>query len=351
MKSMMNKIHSFLNGIDFFVTLLHIAWSVGIVGLSVIVDWNHLVFPILRRKAVLFALLVLCAVTGVFLQKYLSADPKKKAAVISHNLFYFGIPILMGLFRPLVLDLWYDFSGSFMPGMEALGLAVFGWIWGGIALLGCLVFWGIWFIDNKRAEKGKSWNLDFWKKFKNIMNAVAFWVLLTAIIVAGICYCIVFLKETMNERGEERNEAYLEKRISELTASSGKSDPGEVTRELLHDGFTCSYFVQVASGDDQISNPEICEGVNQLMTYGKLSEETFCAGLKDYRDFTKSHLPQRNVDMINQEILADAKAKTVSVSVELYVYDIVRESMYEACMITTFDEEWNVISMRCASER
>lgn len=350
MKSTIGKIQDFLDKIDFFTVLLFIVWSVGVVWYSVVVDCDHMVFTILRAPFIRYTFLVLCVLAGVGLQKWLFADPDNRGAVIGFQLFYFGIPILVGLLRPIVLERWYRFGG-FMPGLAALGLEVFGWIWGGVALVGALVFWAMRITGKKRAEKGKEWNYAFWRKLKRVLNIGAFWIITIVLVITGVCYCTVMVWKAACENNMERNEVYLEERIGELTALSGGSDPEEAVRELLHDGFNCSYFIKAVAENDLCPLSEICGDLNKLMTYGKLSEDVFRNGIADYQDFTKSRIPQRNVEMINQEIVADVKGKTVSVSVELSVYDMERESMYNAYMITTFDEQWNIVEVSCSDER
>lgn len=349
MKNFIRKIHAFLERIDFFVTMLHIAWSVCVVFYSIVCDVHFLKIDVPFIAILVF--LVFCICMGVYLQKKLSAEPNKKSTIVGYHAFYFGIPVFVGIVRTFTIDAWYEFKGSFMPGLEALGLMIFGWIIGGVAILACGIFWGVRLVGKHREKKGKTWNQAFWRKLRFVLNALLFWGIVIAALAFAGDYGVIACRQAVYESKVNKSEAYLKERLAALSKLTGETDPDEVGRMIMRDGFTCCFIVENLSKGYAKEDVVLGGSLDHMLELSHLSDEVLAAGMQNYRTFTDRYQPERSVEMLNQEIVADAKEHTVSVSVQLYVLDTEHECLEDAYMIVTFDEEWNVVDIRCSEER
>lgn len=346
----MKKLHDFLEKIDLFVTLVHVLWCVFIVGGSLVIEHRHLIFDV--PNAIVCLILVSCVVIGIILQKRLLAAPMDMSSIVPYQIFYYGVPAVINVIRIFFQDVLYAQGWGFMPGLASLGLWITSVGYLGIAIIGCAIFWIVWFIRKKRGEREKS---TAWRKIKYVLNAVLFWGLVALILGFGADYLVVTIKKASFSREYERNQAYLEDRLTDLSARIQISDREETIRMLQSEGFSCCFLTEVIAKDPSgelsgYTMEELADQLNGILRFSRVSGEVLSQGITEYQEFTKHFVPQRALEMLNQEILGNAKDGTVSVSAELYVHDLLSDSLTSGYMIAVFDENWNVIRVEC-SER
>lgn len=386
----MKKLHDFLNRIDFFVTLLQAAWSF-LGAYAFFVGYEYLAVPV--PGIAVFMGTCLWIVVGIFLQKKLKENPRDKTYLAAYSGFHYGLPFLACLLRLFFLDDWYSFEGILFGG---LGLFIETFLIGGILLIGCLVFWIVWFVRRRREKKGKAGASGFWRKVGYALNVLCFWGILAAAAIGLIGYGTEALYEELQDREERRNQAYLQERYEALCAVSGDMSEDEAAWKLMADGYLCAFatellakevaelpeesfigessagesfigessaggafmgesFIEGSSGKvpsvEEYSMEELAADMNELLCVSQMTAEVLEQGIENYREFTERYEPYRTVDNINQEITANFREKTVSVSVELFVRDTRTDTLLDVSIITTFDEAWNVVRVECIRER
>ena len=86
------------------------------------------------------------------------------------------------------------------------------------------------------------------------------------------------------------------------------------------------------------------------MGISTVTPEVYEEGARNYTEFTKNYVPEREVEMSDQDIVYDSDNKTVSVSSRLYCVDEKNNSIVNACMVVVYDKDWKVVEVRCQEE-
>lgn len=386
----MKKFHDFLNRIDFFTTLLQAAGSF-LGACAVFVGYEYLVVPV--PEIAVFMGTCLWLAVGIFLQKKLKENPRDKTFLAAYCGFHYGLPFLLCLLRLFFVDDWYSFEGIMFG---SLGLFIETFLIGGIVLIGCAVFWIVWFVRRRREKKGKAGASGFWRKAGYALNVLCFWGIVAAAAIGLIGYGTEAIFEELQDREARRNQAYLQERYEALCEGSGGMSEDEAAWQLMADGYLCAFaterlakkaaelpeesftgesskgesfmgeppmeeffmgesFIEGSSGKvssvEAYSVEELAAALNELLCVSQVTAEVLEQGIENYQEFTERYEPYRNVENINQEIAGNFREKTVSVSAELFVRDKRTDTLLDVYIITTFDEAWNVVRVECTRER
>ena len=356
----MKKLGKLLERIDLFYSLLLIAWSVGIVFYSLAVDARYLTFHV--PMGVWIGILLVCLFLGIFLQRRLAKEPDEVRNQICFQAFYFGAPILIMILRFFLQDTFYHFSGGFMPGLSALGLFIINLVLGGVAILGWILYYVLRAIRKKREKAGKQGTPDWWKKTKYVMN----YVVLVAVVLVVSVGTTVFVVESAQDAGKRkavlRDKEYLQGRLQELVEKQAAASKEEAEEKLLYDGFCCSFMVEGLAKDEAkqtTADPGLlgtytmaglADQANALLGVSKITEQALSEGMRQYLAFVNRYPVLRDVERLNQQIVGDADQRTISVSAQLQVEDMRANEIFNAYMITTFNENWEIVSVKCQAD-
>ncbi len=261
----MKKLHDYLNRIDFFVTLLQAIWSF-LGACAVFVGYEYLVVPV--PGIAVFMGTCLWIAVGIFLQKRLKENPRDKTFLAAYSGFHYGLPLLACLLRLFFLDDWYSFEEILFGG---LGLFIETFLIGGIVLIGCLVFWIVWFVRRRREKKGKAGASSFWRKVGYALNVLCFWGIAAAAAIGLIGYGTEALYEELQDREERRNQAYLQERYEALCAVSGDMSEDEAAWQLMADGYLCAFVTELLAKESAELPEESFTG--ESSTGGSFKEE------------------------------------------------------------------------------
>ncbi len=394
----MKKLHDYLNRIDFVVTLLQAAWSF-LGAYAFFVGYEYLVVPV--PGIAVFMGTCLWIAVGIFLQKRMKENPREKTFLAAYGGFHYGLPLLACILRLFFVDDWYSFEGVLFG---ALGLFIENFLIGGIVLIGCLVFWIVWFVRRRREKKGKAGVSGFWRKAGYALNVLCFWGIVAAAAIGLIGYGTEALYEELQDREERRNQAYLQERYEALCEGSGDMSEDQAAWKLMADGYLCAFVTELLAKEaaelpeeafagessaggsfigesstggsfmeeppmedffgesfiegsygkvpsvEESSVEELAADMNELLCVSQVTAEVLEQGIENYREFTERYEPLRTVDNINQEIAGNYREKTVSVSTELFVRDTRTDTLLDVSIIATFDEAWNIVRVECTRE-
>lgn len=81
----MKKLHSFLDKIDFFMTVVHVAWSILVVFSAAVAGMESMIFDI--PQFVPYLLFAVCVIGGIAIQKWFLGNTESRAALISYQVF------------------------------------------------------------------------------------------------------------------------------------------------------------------------------------------------------------------------------------------------------------------------
>ena len=356
----MKKFGAFLERMDLFYSLLLIAWSVCIVFYSLAVDARFLTFYV--PMGVWIGILLVCIFLGIFLHKRLAKAPDEVENQICFQMFYFGIPTVNMVLRYFLQDMFYHFSGGFMPGLDALGLFVINLALGGVAILGWICHYLFRVIRKKRETAGKPGIPAWWKKTKYVMNYVVLAAFVLVVSIGTTVFAVEGAQEARKRKAALRDEEYLQERLQDLVEKKIVANKEEAEEELLFDGFSCSYIVEVLAKDEAkqtsaepglfstYSRAELADQASALLRVSKISEQALSEGISQYLNFVNRYPALRDVERLNQELVGDADYQTIRVSAQFQVVDERANEIFDAYMITTFNENWEVISVKCQSE-
>lgn len=263
----MKKLHDFLNRIDFVVTLLQAAWSF-LGACAVFVGYEYLAVPV--PGIAVFMGTCLWIAVGIFLQKRLKENPRDKTFLAAYCGFHYGLPFLACLLRLFFLDDWYSFEGILFGG---LGLFIESFLIGGIVLIGCLVFWIVWFVRRRREKKGKAGASGFWRKAGYALNVLCFWGIVAAAAIGLIGYGTEALYEELQDREVRRNQAYLQERYEALCAVSGDMSEDKAAWKLMADGYLCAFTTELLAKETAELPEESFTG--ESSTGGSFTGESF----------------------------------------------------------------------------
>lgn len=349
----MKKLNDFLQKIDFFMVLLQSAWGL-LVAVSIFAGYEDLVIHV-----PFIAVLIgsgCCIAASVFLQKQLMRDPRNKTYLIRYTLFNYGVPVLVGILKYflVMVDALYSFGG-FMAGLAALGLVLVAAILGGIALIGCAVFWIVWGIRRRLEKKGRSGS-GFGKKVGYVLNIVSFWAILIALAVCLVGFGTECLMEWLHSMEIKREQDYLEERYEALQVLTGADNADDAAYDLLSDSHLCAMTVEMMAKGlsdrvEEYSTEKLVADLDQLFIFAHVTEEVLEQGKENYLEFTERYEPVRGVEFLNQSVVGDLKERTVSVSTELDVKDLWENGYLDSYIVITFDEDWNIIRVECQTEQ
>lgn len=347
----MKKLNDFLQKIDFFMVLLQSVWGL-LVAVSIFAGYEDLVIHV-----PFIAVLIgsgCCIAASVFLQKQVMRDPRNRTYLIRYTLFNYGVPVLISILKFFLVDVLYSFGG-FMPGLAALGLAVAAVILGGIALIGCAVFWITWGIRRRLEKKGRSGS-GFGKKVGYVLNIVSFWAILIAVAVFLVGLGTESLMDWLHRMEIKREQDFLEERYEALRVLTGADNANDAAYKLLSDSNLCAMTVEMmakGSSDrvEEYSTEKLVADLDQLFIFAHVTEEVLEQGRENYLEFTERYEPVRGVEFLNQSVVGDLKQRTVSVSAELDVKDLRENGYLDSYIVITFDEDWNIIRVGCQTEQ
>lgn len=360
----------FLRKIRLFEAFVNIAWSFSIVAMSFFLDYQNLNIHV--PDAVALTCIAIITIVGFILWIRLRKNEHAPAVIQVYRTFYYIIPIVVNIIKIILIDSLYSYGG-FMPGLEELGNFVMCIALTVIAIIGCIIFNVVRRKKRKRFEKKRKEDCDTDNyKIIDCLNVILFAVLILALLGLGITWCVENIKKSAYKAELARNEEYrkevltslIESDIYEKAVWNGVNEDGTIDRgedtdvsadspalfdeaenELCWEAYTYSLFVEALAKDRDISEEDVASvGISTI------APEVCRQGVDNYTEFTKQYIPERGVEMVDQDIVYDSGNRIVSVSSELYCEDEKNNCMVHACMVVVFDKEWKVIEIRCQDE-
>ena len=249
-----------------------------------------------------------------------------------------------------------------MPGLSALGLFVVNLALGGVAVLGWIGYYVFRMIGRRREKAGKQGAPAWWTKTKYVMNFVVLAAFVLVLSVGTVVFAVVSAQEASQKKAVLRDEEYLQERLQDLVEKNIVANTEEAAEKLLYDGFSGSYVVEVLAKDEAkqtsaepglfstYSRAELADQASALLRVSKISEQALSEGISQYLNFVNRYPALRDVERLNQELVGDADYQTIRVSAQFQVVDERANEIFDAYMITTFNENWEVISVKCQSE-
>lgn len=376
------RLAGFLRNIHFFEACVNIAWSFAIVSMSFFMDYEALNIDV--PDAVAISCIAIIIVAGFILWVRLRRNEGISSAIWAYQIFYYIIPVIVNIVKLIFMDDLYSYGG-FMPGFEALGNFIMCIALIVIAAIGCVIFNVVRLIKRKRADAGKETGSKALRVIVDILNVVSVLAIVILVLFLAIGWCVEGIKKEAYKAELSRNEKYraevltslIESDIYEKAVWKGVNEDGTIDRgresdsnavssgigsdkaadndntalfdeaenELCWEAYTYSLFVEALARNQDIS-AEDGTGVG----ISEITPEVYQEGARNYTEFTKTYVPERGVEMADQDIIYDSESKTVSVSSELYCVDEKDNSTVHACMVVVFDKEWKVVEIRCQEE-
>lgn len=335
----MKKLTAFLKKTHFFATCIHLLWSLTIVAFSIFGGYHDLNFYI--PDILVGICVILIGMTGIFIWYRLFSTKQKKSAVILYQIFYYVIPIVFSIGKVFFCGSLYHFSG-FMPGLDELGFVITALLTGIAALVGFIIFRIMFWVKKKRERKAQPANILFREKLCNAVNILSFFAIAATLSAFAISYGSEAFLKFIHRQETAKNEAYLEEALGSLPAMQGAGNSNEL---LFNEALAYMKMTEylALSKETVLTDRDLSIG-----SFSHIQKEVLEAGRADYLEFAARYQFPRGVEMLNQEILGNAKDETVSVSSELYMIDPRDQTEIHGCMIVTFDREWNVIRISCS---
>ena len=335
----MKKLTAFLKKTHFFATCIHLLWSLTIVAFSIFGGYHDLNFYI--PDILVGICVILIGMTGIFIWYRLFTSEQKKSAIILYQIFYYAIPIAFSIGKVIFCGSLYHFGG-FMPGLDELGFVVTALLTGIAAILGCIIFWIVFWVKKRRRCKALPQNTVLREKLCNAANILSFFAIVIALAAFAVSYGSEEFLIFIRRQEAAKNEAYLEEVLSSIPAMQGAGNSNELLLDEALTYMKTTEYLALNEGT-ALTGRDLSIG-----SFSHIQKEVLEAGRADYLEFAARYQIPRGVEMLNQEILGNARDETVSVSSELYMIDPRDQTDIHGCMIVTFDREWNVIRINCS---
>ena len=374
--SLIHILIAFLRKIALFGTCIHILWSVFIVGMSVFLDYNRLPFYVHSIVPVIGYIML--AAAGAVIWFKLNNNRRDKWILLTYQIFYYLIPIVVSVLKIIFFDNLYTFEGGMFPGLTALGSYVFYIVIAVTCMVGCIIFNIVRIVKKRRGERavkpeeernvepGEAQNTKPIKlKITDFLNLAIVGAAIMVLLYLIVSFVIYESRNQMNQHVISQNDDYRTYVLTELIESEeyekamwrGVNEDGTIERkngeqevplfdeaeyELCWEAYTYSLFVEAMAKDESIKASD-CKNVG----VSKISTEVLEQGKNDYISFTKRYVPEGGVTMEGQNIVYDADKKTVSVSSGLQCIDQSENCTVDACMVVVFDKNWKVTDIYC----
>ena len=374
--SLIHILIAFLRKIALFGTCIHILWSVFIVGMSVFLDYNRLPFYVHSIVPVIGYIML--AAAGAVIWFKLNNNRRDKGILLTYQIFYYLIPIVVSVFKIIFFDNLYTFEGGMFPGLTALGSYVFYIVIAVTGMVGCIIFNIVRIVKKRRGERAvkpeEERNVEpdevqntkpIKLKITDFLNLAIVGAAIMVLLYLIVSFVIYESRNQMNQHVISQNDDYRTQVLTELIESEeyekamwrGVNEDGTIERkngeqdvplfdeaeyELCWEAYTYSLFVEVMAKDESIKASD-CKNVG----VSKISAEVLEQGKNDYISFTKRYVPEDGVAMEGQNIVYDADKKTVSVSSGLQCIDQSQNCTVDACMVVVFDKNWKVTDIYC----
>ena len=374
--SLIHILIAFLRKIALFGTCIHILWSVFIVGMSVFLDYNRLPFYVHSIVPVIGYIML--AAAGAVIWFKLNNNRRDKWILLTYQIFYYLIPIVVSVLKIIFFDNLYTFEGGMFPGLTALGSYVFYIVIAVTCMVGCIIFNIVRIVKKRRGERavkpeeernvepGEAQNTKPIKlKITDFLNLAIVGAAIMVLLYLIVSFVIYESRNQMNQHVISQNDDYRTYVLTELIESEeyekamwrGVNEDGTIEREngeqdvplfdeaeyeLCWEAYTYSLFVEAMAKDESIRASD-CKNVG----VSKISTEVLEQGKNDYISFTKRYVPEGGVTMEGQNIVYDADKKTVSVSSGLQCIDQSENCTVDACMVVVFDKNWKVTDIYC----
>lgn len=395
--SLIHILIAFLRKIALFGTCIHILWSVFIVGMSVFLDYNRLPFYVHSIVPVIGYIML--AAAGAVIWFKLNNNRRDKGILLTYQIFYYLIPIVVSVLKIIFFDNLYTFEGGMFPGLTALGSYVFYIVIAVTGMVGCIIFNIVRIVKKRRGERAvkpeeernvepdEAQNTkpdrpqntkpdealngegndagDIKLKITDFLNLAIVGAAIMALLYLIVSFVIYESRNQMNQHVISQNDDYRTYVLTELIESEeyekamwrGVNEDGTIEREngeqdvplfdeaeyeLCWEAYTYSLFVEVMAKDESIKASD-CKNVG----VSKISAEVLEQGKNAYISFTKRYVPEGGVAMEGQNIVYDADKKTVSVSSGLQCIDQSKNCTVDACMVVVFDKNWKVTDIYC----
>ena len=374
--SLIHILIAFLRKIALFGTCIHILWSVFIVGMSVFLDYNRLPFYVHSIVPVIGYIMIAAAGTVIWFK--LNNNRRDKGILLTYQIFYYLIPIVVSVLKIIFFDNLYTFEGGMFPGLTALGSYVFYIVIAVTGMVGCIIFNIVRIVKKRRGERAvkpeeernvepdEAQNTKPIKlKITDFLNLAIVGAAIMALLYLIVSFVIYESRNQMNQHVISQNDDYRTQVLTELIESEeyektmwrGVNEDGTIEREngehdvplfdeaeyeLCWEAYTYSLFVEAMAKDESIKASD-CKNVGM----SKISAEVLEQGKNAYIAFTKRYVPEGGVAMEGQNIVYDAEKKTVSVSSKLDCIDQSENCTVDACMVVVFDKNWKVTDIYC----
>ena len=208
-----------------------------------------------------------------------------------------------------------------------------------------------------------------WHKIIDFLNAALFIAIIVFLIGAALSYGIEEVKKYAYRRELSKNEEYRTSVLTELVASEryknaglntsdenvsadSGDDAGDMNSqfekaeyEICWEAYTYAMYVELLAKDASLKFDDAGN-----VGFSTITSEVLECGRDDYITFTKRYIPERGVEMLNQDIVYNEKEENVSVSSELYCVNEEENCTVNAWVVVVFDKNWQVCDIHCQKE-
>lgn len=321
----MRKILNFLDKIDAFRTLLHIAWSCLVPGLMILICLDTGLDINMQWWAVA-GVFSFPAVWAVGIWRMFLTDPDSMKSVIIYNAYFYAIPLVFNVAIMGLMDTIFE-----LDGWDGLGIWVIGIFSAFLCAAGAAAFWIVFAIRRVRRKKGKKLNPKTAKIGRDVMNSLIL-VALAVFIVIGIFYVIDRIEYEKHMKEVRREKAYID---------SVMYDPKFVDAAM--EAYLLVNYMQVwGNGEIGELTAEDYIGFKAITITPEIVE----SGKQAYLDFANQYEYTTPVNNSYPEYIGYADEKTFEIGYQIG-YLIPGETYTNTGYVfVKMDEDYNVLGIR-----
>lgn len=262
-------------------------------------------------------LLYTCAGLGIT-WRFLS-NQDNKGAYRGMIIWNFVLPFFAGIFVMCTIDSLYSFAG-FMPGLEALGVAIVAFFTAAISAISGLAIGITMMIGRKRRAAGKKPG-EWRESVGNFLN-VATLLGIVLFIICGIGEVVSpAIRQAMRNNEKRKTEAFVQQVQEKHTV--------EALDEL------CFRSLQLLLGAQLVVDDEYPED----MFYDIFDQEALHESIEEYEELLETYKINRKVDDINSFIYYDYKNEMVVCIYELDALQIKHESYTTVWCLVAYNKD------------
>ncbi len=327
------KIVRLLGKMDFCVVLICMIYSFFVNCMSIIVDYEYLVFNVPDVAAVIICILVI--IFSIFILKYYQKNKFDKKHMAVYLSWFVAAPVIYNIFFIFIgSDALYDYTNVLFGG---LGNFVYRIFVIALAVTALIIFIIARVITNVRHKKGKYIKPETVIKIKAYIHAVLFILVIILLIILLVMGIWGMIDGFNYKKKEEAAQAFREEMESKIHG-------GNDFTSVLGEAKLIVMFVETGSEDLTLVSDIEKENGNAFKTV-HVNKSTVMEGITNYIDFKKDHSLSKHFYDGMEEYGFDDENK---------VYNIGYESEYtmngenEICTIVCeFDPDWNLNRVYC----